>query len=169
MRTTTPILAWGRYGLTPIILSIKSKSTKSTGVFIGLSKSFASYLLYDHVTNKTHRGSNMRSDEDNFPILDLLLVGEMHPSDKHLDVVGWRSPATLNVYEAEDEELAAFCTGKQVEVAMPATWRPHLAPGHETVRVHALVRQRYQDKILAVEVECKTCTARDPLHSGLPG
>ena len=48
---------------------------------------------------------------------------------------------TLKIDEATDEELAAFYTGKQVEVDMPATWRPHLAPGYWTVRVHALVRR----------------------------
>ena len=30
MSTITPVLAWGRYGLTPTILFYKSKSTKST-------------------------------------------------------------------------------------------------------------------------------------------
>ena len=30
LSTADLILAWGRYGLTPTILSIKSKSTKST-------------------------------------------------------------------------------------------------------------------------------------------
>jgi hypothetical protein len=124
------------------------------GVFIGLSKFSASYILYDHETNKTHEGSNMRFDECNFPLLDLLRAGEVHPSDKTLDVDGWRSPAMLKIGEATDEQLAAFCTGKQVEVDMPDTWRPHLAPGYWTVRVHALVRRRDQDKTLAVEVEC---------------
>jgi hypothetical protein len=131
------------------------------GVFIGLSKFSASYILYDHETNKTHEGSHMRFDEDNFPLLDLLRAGELHPSDKTLDVDGWRSPATLKIDEATDEELAAFCTGKQVEVDMPATWRPHLAPGYWTVRLHALVRRRDQDKTLAVEVECMKFTPEE--------
>jgi len=123
------------------------------GVFIGLKKCSASYILYDHETSKTHEGSHMTFDEANFPLLDLLRAGEAHPSDKTLDVGGWRSPATLKVEESTDEELAAFCTGKQVEVEMPSTWKLHLAPGCWTVRLHALVRLRDQDKTLAVEVE----------------
>ena len=41
----------------------------------------------------------------------------------------WRSPALLKIDEETNEELtAAFCTGKQVEVDMPATWRPCHTP-----------------------------------------
>ena len=129
------------------------------GVFIGLSKLSASYILYDHGTTKTHEGSNMRFDEHTFPLLDLLRAGAVHPSDGNLDVDGWHSPAMLKIDDTTDEELAAFCTCKQIEVDMPATWRPHLAPGCWTVRVHALVSRRDQDKSLAVEVECMTFTS----------
>ena len=39
MSMTTPVLAWGWYGLTPTILSIKSKSTKSTKILLTLATS----------------------------------------------------------------------------------------------------------------------------------
>ena len=42
------------------------------GVFIGLSKYSASYILYDRETRKTHEGSHMTFDEANFPLLDRL-------------------------------------------------------------------------------------------------
>ena len=42
------------------------------GVLIGLSKYSASYVLYDHETNKTHEGSHMKFDETNIPLLDLI-------------------------------------------------------------------------------------------------
>jgi len=95
----------------------------------------------------------------------------MLPSDKTLDVDGWRTPATLKIDEATDEELAAFCTGKQVEVDMPATWRPHLPPGYKMDGARARAGEAArpgQDAGCGGRVY-EVHVGRDPPHGGLSG
>ena len=47
---------------------------------IGLNQYSASYIIYDHATNRAHEGSHMKFDETSVPLLDLLRAAEVHLS-----------------------------------------------------------------------------------------
>ena len=103
-------------------------------IFVGWSRTSPSYLLYDLDTHKIYEGSYVTFDERNFPLLSMLLAGEISTADRAIDIDGWRVCANNTIEDADDAALANWCVGKQILLDMPSDYYPHDAPHIWTMR-----------------------------------
>lgn len=123
------------------------------GVFVGYSDDSPTYVVFNPDTEEMRECSQIKFNEDVFPLRDLLGAGERMPSDGAFDIDGWRRHAPLKIVDATDAQLAVFCQGKQVLVQLPQVCTSGGVSGRLLARCHRAITNRDQNKTTAIDVQ----------------
>jgi hypothetical protein len=103
-------------------------------IFVGWSNREPAYLLFDLETRSLINGTYVKFHKHVFPMLDMMLAGEVPSSDQAIDVDGWRQNALQHIDSVSDEVLSQWCGNKQIILDCPSDFFPDEVPHIWTVR-----------------------------------